>query len=100
MSEASAVEYRPADSIAQPLIVEDKLANRIWQVVALPATFELAGPPFFAWRSSRARGLDCIGGSPQLMSCYMRNHSRLAGSIRRKTCCSTQIPRCTHCVTA
>jgi hypothetical protein len=41
--QVSAVEYRPADVVSQPLIVQDKIANRIRQLVALPATLEPAG---------------------------------------------------------
>jgi len=38
----SAVEYRPAEFVPQALIVQDKLANRLRQLVALPAALEPA----------------------------------------------------------
>ncbi len=34
-------EYRPADTVSQPLVVEDKFANCRWQLVTLPAALEL-----------------------------------------------------------
>lgn len=37
---ASAVEHRPADVVAQSLVVEDELANRLRELVALPLALE------------------------------------------------------------
>jgi hypothetical protein len=54
-SHPSAVEYRPADVVSQPLIIQDKIANRIWQLVALPAALEPAGTLALSFWCSRAR---------------------------------------------
>ena len=47
----SAVEHRPADVVAQPLVVEDELADRPRQLVALPLA--LASPCGLASPSAR-----------------------------------------------
>src|SRR5512133_42977 len=83
-SRASAVEYQPADVVSQPLIVQDKIANRIRQLVALPAALEpastLALAIWRAFRRSRARGLDRIGRSTELVRGDVRHRCGLAGS--------------------
>ena len=50
----SAVEYRPADVVSQPLIVQDEIAYRIRKLVALPAALEPAGTLALAFRRGRA----------------------------------------------
>ena len=39
----SALEHRPADVVPQPLVVEDELANRLRELVALPPALESRG---------------------------------------------------------
>jgi hypothetical protein len=39
----SAVEHRPADRVAQALIIQDEFANRSWELCALPTVLEPAG---------------------------------------------------------
>src|SRR5262245_41610883 len=39
----SAVEHRPADLVAQLLIVQDELADRIRELLALPPALHLSG---------------------------------------------------------
>jgi len=36
----SAIEYEPADFVSQPLIVQNKIANRIRQLLTLPLTLQ------------------------------------------------------------
>ena len=36
----SAIEYEPANFVAQPLIVQNKIANRLRELVALPTALE------------------------------------------------------------
>ena len=77
----SAVEHRPADVIAQPLVVEYERANRLRELIALPPA--LASPSALArsFRRGGACGLDRIGGGAELVRGDMRHHRRLAGGI-------------------
>jgi hypothetical protein len=77
----SAVEHRPADTIAQPLVVKDEVANRLWELLARPMALQPAGAFDLADRRSRAHSLDRVGGRTELMCGDMRHHCRLAGSI-------------------
>jgi hypothetical protein len=76
----SAVEHRPADVVPQPLVVEDKLANRLWELVALPLAFESPCARAFSFRRGSTRGLDRIGSRTKLVRGDMRHHRRLSGS--------------------
>src|SRR5437660_6126957 len=97
-SRPSAVEYRPADVVSQPLIVQDKIANRIRQLVALPVALEPASALALAERSSRACGLDRIGCGSELMGGDMCDDRRLTSSIRGMPCCPTQVSGRAHCM--
>src|SRR5438552_13668175 len=95
-SRPSAVEYRPADVVSQPLIVQDKSANRIRQLVALPAALEPAPTLVLAFRRSRAHGLDRVGCGAELVRGDVRDRRRLTGSIRGVALRSAQIPGRRH----
>src|SRR5436305_74066 len=95
-SRPSAVEYRPADVVSQPLIVQDKIANRIRQLVALPAALEPAGTLALAFRRSRTRGLDRVGCGAELVRSDVRDHRRLTGSIRGMARRASKIPGRPH----
>ena len=73
------VEDRPADLVAQPLIVQDEFANRIRELVALPTALEPAGALALPTRGRRTRGLDRVGRGTKLVGRDMRHHRRLAG---------------------
>src|SRR5262249_48076667 len=83
-----------------PLIVQDKSANRIRQLVALPAALEPTGTLALAFRCSRPRGLDRVGCGAKLMRGDVRDHSGLTGSIRGMARRSAQIPARPHRMTA
>jgi hypothetical protein len=51
----SAVEDRPADIVPQPLVVEDELANRLRELVALPPALESPCALALAFRCGGAR---------------------------------------------
>src|SRR6476620_9416110 len=91
-----AVEYRPADVVSQPLIVQDKIANRIRQLLALPAALEPATTLALPFTRSRARGLDRVGCRAELVRGDVRDHRRLTGSIRGMARRSAQIPGRRH----
>src|SRR5690349_10126173 len=77
----SAVEHRPADGIAHPLVVEDERANRFRELVALPATLASPGALARSFRRGSTCGLDRIGGGTELVRGDMRHHRGLAGSV-------------------
>src|SRR5687767_15676061 len=63
----SAVEHRPADVVPQPLVVEDELANRLRELVALPPALQSPGALARAFRRSSTCGFDRIGGRTELV---------------------------------
>ncbi len=81
LAASSAVEHRPADLVSQSLIVQDKFANRIEELFALPTALEPAGALTLASGGRGTRGLDRMSRSTELVRCDMRNHGRLAGNI-------------------
>ena len=98
-SRPSAVEYRPADVVSQALIVQDQNANRIRQLVALPAALEPAGMLALALRRSRARGLDRVCRGAELVRGDVRDRRRLTGGKCGVAGCSSQVPGGCHRVT-
>jgi len=93
---SSTVEHGPADLIAQPLIVENQLANRIRQLFALPTALESSSSLGLAFACGRTRGLDRVGRSTELVSGDMCYYRGLASSECRVTSCSAQHPGRSH----
>jgi hypothetical protein len=78
----SAVEYRPANFVSQLLIIQNKIANRIRQLVALPATLESANTIALAFRPSGTRGLDRVSSGTEIVRSDVCYYCRLTSSIR------------------
>src|SRR5207302_823841 len=95
-SRPSTVEYRPTDLVSQPLIVQDEFANRIRKLFALPTALEPSGVLTLGSGGRRARGLDRVGRSTELVCGDMRHHRRLAGSIRGVASGSAQLSCRSH----
>ena len=77
-----AVEHRPADVVSQSLIIQDKVADRFRQLLALPLAFPTTGGLALPlWRGC-PHGLDCVGRSAELVGGNMRHRRRLARSVR------------------
>ena len=96
----SAVEHRPADVVPQPLIVEYELANRLRELVALPAALESPSALALSWRRGSTCGLDRVGGRTELVRGDVCDDRRLAGSVRGMACCPTQVSGRAHCMAA
>jgi hypothetical protein len=80
--QVSAVEHRPADIVPQSLIIQDKVTDRFWQLLALPAAFlATGGLALCRWRGC-LHGLDCVGCRAELVGGNMRHRRRLARSVR------------------
>ena len=63
--------------VSQPLIVQDKISDRIRQLVALPATLQPTGTLTLVNGRSRARSLDRVSGCTKLVGSDMSDHGRL-----------------------
>src|SRR5438034_10346827 len=87
----SAVEYRPADVVPQPLVVEYELANRVRELVVLPPALESPCVLALSFRGSSACGLDRIGGRTELMRRDVCDGRGLAGSVGGMPCCPTPV---------
>src|SRR5438128_6481827 len=86
----SAVEHRPSDVVAQPLVVEYELANRPRELVALPPALESPCALAVSFRRGSMCGFDRIGGRTELVRGDVRDRRGLGGSVRRMPCCPTQ----------
>src|SRR6266403_6223843 len=93
----SAVEHRPADVVPQPLVVEDELANRLRELVALPPALESPCALALSFRRGSTCGLDRIGGRTELVRGDVCDGRGLAGSERGMACCPTQVSGRGHC---
>jgi hypothetical protein len=86
-----AVEHRPADVVSQSLIIQDKIADRFRQLLALPLAFPTTGGLALPlWRGC-SHGLDCVGRSAEFVGGNMRHRGRLARSVRGMPSGSTQL---------
>ena len=78
----SDVEHRPTDVVSQSLVVEDELANRLRELVALPLTLTSPCALALSWRRGRTRGLDRIGGGAKIVRGDVGDGRSLASGIR------------------
>ncbi len=87
-----AVEHRPADVVSQSLIIQDQVADRFRQLLALPLAFPATGGLALPlWRGC-PHGLDGIGRRAELVGGDVCDHRRLPGSVRGMACYPAQVP--------
>ena len=72
-----AVEHRPADSVSQLLVIQHKIADRIRQLPALPATLLATGTLSLALCSGRACRLYRVGRGTERSEATRLNRSRM-----------------------
>src|SRR5689334_8505150 len=89
----SAVEHRPADLVAQALVVEDQFANRRRELVALPAALCSSRRHALPVWGGGARGLDRVGGRSEVVGRDMGDRRCLAGRMGGVTGRSLEVPR-------
>src|SRR6185503_5687583 len=77
---------------SEPLVVQNKLANRLWQLFALPLALEPASALPLTFRGIRTHGLDGVGRRTKLVCSDMSYRRGLPGSIRRMPRGTGQIP--------
>ena len=91
----SAVERKPAQLVAEPLVIEHELSDLVRELGALPLAFHAAGRLALALTSCRSRRPDRLGRGSELVGRNMAHCRGLAGSVRRVSWRPSQIPgRC------
>ena len=63
----SKVEHRPTDLVACSLVVQDKLADSIWELLVLPTALMPSGAVGFACGSRRTGCLDRVRRGTELV---------------------------------
>ncbi len=92
----SAVEHRPADLVAQPLIVQHEFADRFRKLVALPAALPPPGSLLLALHRGSTRCSYRVGSSAKFVRGDMRDDGGLAGGIGGMPGSSAQVPGRAH----
>ena len=87
----SAVERKPAQRVAQPLVVEHELPDLVGELGALPLALQAASRLALVFRRCRPRRPDRIGRSTELVGRHMAHRRGLAGGVRGMPCCPTQV---------
>jgi hypothetical protein len=87
----SAVERKPAQLVAQPLVVEHKFSDLVGELGALPLALQTAGLRTVVFSRCRPRRPDRVGRGSEFVGRHMAHRRGLAGSARRMPCCPTQV---------
>ena len=90
----SAIERKPAQLVAEPLVVDDEVADLVGELGALPPAFQTARLHAVCFARGRARGLDRVGRCTQLVSRDVANRRGLAGGIRGMSRRRRQVSSC------
>ena len=87
----SPVERKPAQLVAQPLVVEHKFSDLVGELSALPPGFQAASRLTFDFNRCRPRRPDRVGRRTELVGRHMAHRCGLAGGVRGMPCCPTQV---------
>jgi hypothetical protein len=87
----SAVEDKPAQLVAQPLVVEHEFPDLRGELGALPLALQTAGVRALAFSGRRARSFDRIGRCSEFVGRHVAHRRRLAGSVRGMPCCPAEV---------
>ncbi len=68
--------------VSEPLVVQNKLANRLRQLFALPPAFETPCAVALAFRRASTCGLDCIGGRTEFVRGDVRDPAAVRHAMR------------------
>jgi hypothetical protein len=88
---ASAVECKPAQLVAQPLVVEHKFSDLVGELSALPLALQAANRLALVFSRCRPRRSDRVGRSTELVGRHMAHRRGLAGRVCGIPCCPTQV---------
>src|SRR3989440_4986228 len=89
-----AIDRCPTDPIAQALVIQHKVANRLWQPLTLPGALALTSTIALALRSSSPRCLDRIRGGTEFVGCYVGDRRGLTSGVCRVSRSSGQVSGC------
>jgi hypothetical protein len=78
----SAVERKPAQLVAQPLVVEHKFSDLVGELSSLPLALQAAGRLTLAFSRCRPRCPDRVGRGTELVGSDVAHRRSLAGSVR------------------
>ena len=78
----STLERKPAQRIAQPLVVEHQFSDLVGELGALPLALHSAGRLAFGSRRRGPGGLDRVGGGAEFVGRHMRHRRGLTGGER------------------
>jgi hypothetical protein len=95
----SAIEYEPADFVAQLLIVKHEIPDFARKLSTLPLTFQVTCLVTLTFIGRCACSFDCVGRCTQLMRCHMCDCCSLSGCISRFPRRSAHHSGCGHGVT-
>ncbi|MBF6605921.1 MAG: AbrB/MazE/SpoVT family DNA-binding domain-containing protein [Chloroflexi bacterium] len=95
---ASAVERKPAQLVAQPLVVEHKFSDLVGELGALPLALQAASRLALVISRCRPRRPDRVGRGAELVSRHMAHRGGLAGSVGGMPCCPTQVSGSSVCM--
>jgi hypothetical protein len=95
----SAIEYEPADFVAQLLVVKHEIPDFARKLCTLPLTFQATCLVTLTFIGRCACGPDCVGSCTQLMRCHMCHCRSLSGCISRFPRRSAHHSGCRHGVT-
>jgi hypothetical protein len=85
LGEGSTVEYKPADLIAQLLVIKYKIPDLTRKLCTLPCTLKAACFFSLTVRCRLTRSFDGVGSRSKLVCCDVRHRRRL-------TCCKCGVP--------
>jgi hypothetical protein len=88
----SAVEDKPAQLVAQPLVVEHKLSDLVGELRALPLALQTAGLDAVVLSRCRPRSFDRVGRGSEFVGRHMADRRGLTGGVRGMPWRSSQIP--------
>ena len=92
----SAVEHRPTDRVSKSLIVEDGIAYRLGELLALPTALESASKLTLAFWRSGTHCFDGVSSSTELVRGDVCDDRRLPGSVGGIPCCANQVSGRAH----
>jgi len=82
---------KPAQRVAQPLVVERKSSDLVGELGALPLALQAASRLALVCSRCRPRRPDRVCRSAELVGRHMAHRRGLAGSVRSMPCCPTQV---------